>query len=100
MLLFSAESGELLAMMNASAIHRYSHSCVSVWRQSPGPSGCLQSRDVGSGVQARSHLVAMSEVRPSSVAHSDRPLNTAELDEAMRRTSHSRLKQLRVSTKL
>ena len=64
-LLFSAETGELLAMMNASAITAIRTAAVS------GVATDLLARTdacnlalIGSGVQARSHLVAMSEVRP------------------------------------
>ncbi len=63
-LLFSAETGELLAMMNASAITAIRTAAVS------GVATDLLARVdacnlalIGSGVQARSHLVAMSEVR-------------------------------------
>ena len=63
-LLFSAETGELLAMMNASAITAIRTAAVS------GVATDLLARVdacnlaiLGSGVQARSHLVAMSEVR-------------------------------------
>jgi ornithine cyclodeaminase/alanine dehydrogenase-like protein (mu-crystallin family) len=63
-LLFSAESGELLAMMNASAITAIRTASVS------GVATDLLAREdagnlaiIGSGVQARSHLAAMSQVR-------------------------------------
>ena len=63
-LLFSAETGELLAMMNASAITAIRTASVS------GVATDLLARVdacnlamIGSGVQARSHLVAMSHVR-------------------------------------
>jgi ornithine cyclodeaminase len=63
-LLFSAETGELLAMMNASAITAIRTASVS------GVATDLLARVdacnlamIGSGVQARSHLVAMSQVR-------------------------------------
>lgn len=63
-LLFSAETGELLAMMNASAITAIRTAAVS------GVATDLLARAdagnlaiIGSGVQARSHLVAMSAVR-------------------------------------
>ena len=63
-LLFSAETGELLAMMNASAITAIRTAAVS------GVATDLLARVdacnlaiIGSGVQARSHLVAMSQVR-------------------------------------
>jgi ornithine cyclodeaminase len=63
-LLFSAETGELLAMMNASAITAIRTAAVS------GVATDLLARVdacnlamLGAGVQARSHLAAMSEVR-------------------------------------
>ncbi|MEP6570594.1 MAG: ornithine cyclodeaminase family protein [Acidobacteriota bacterium] len=63
-LLFSAETGELLAMMNASAITAIRTAAVS------GVATDLLAREdacklalVGSGVQARSHLAAISEAR-------------------------------------
>jgi ornithine cyclodeaminase/alanine dehydrogenase-like protein (mu-crystallin family) len=63
-LLFSAETGELLALMNASAITAVRTAAVS------GVATDLLAREdacdlaiVGAGVQARTHLVAMAEVR-------------------------------------
>lgn len=63
-LLFSAETGELMAMMNASAITAIRTAAVS------GVATDLLARPdacnlgiIGSGVQARSHLAAISEVR-------------------------------------
>ena len=63
-LLFSADSGELLGIMNASAITAIRTAAVS------GVATDLLAREdasdlaiIGSGVQARSHLAAMSEVR-------------------------------------
>jgi len=63
-LLFSADTGELLGMMNASAITAIRTAAVS------GVATDLLAREdasdlaiIGSGVQARSHLAAMSEVR-------------------------------------
>jgi ornithine cyclodeaminase/alanine dehydrogenase-like protein (mu-crystallin family) len=63
-LLFSAETGELQAMMNASAITAIPTAAVS------GVATDLLAREdagnlaiLGAGVQARSHLAAMSEVR-------------------------------------
>jgi ornithine cyclodeaminase len=63
-LLFSGESGELLAMMNASAITAIRTAAVS------GVATDLLARVdacnlalLGSGVQARSHLAAISQVR-------------------------------------
>lgn len=63
-LLFSAETGELLAMMNASAITAIRTAAVSgvatdLLAQPDAGNLAL----IGSGVQARSHLAAMSEVR-------------------------------------
>ena len=64
-LLFSADTGELLAMMNASAITAIRTASVS------GVATDLLAREdacnlaiIGTGVQARSHLAAMSQVRP------------------------------------
>lgn len=63
-LLFSAQTGELLALMNASAITAIRTAAVS------GVATDLLARKdahdlaiVGAGVQARTHLTAMSEVR-------------------------------------
>lgn len=63
-LLFSGDTGELLAMMNASAITAIRTAAVS------GVATDLLAREeacdlaiLGSGVQARSHLLAMSHVR-------------------------------------
>ncbi len=64
-LLHSAETGELLAVMNASAITGIRTGAVS------GVATRLLAREdagdlaiIGAGVQGRSHLVAMAEVRP------------------------------------
>jgi ornithine cyclodeaminase/alanine dehydrogenase-like protein (mu-crystallin family) len=63
-LLFSAETGELLAMMNASAITAIRTAAVSgVATDSLARVDACNLAILGSGVQARSHLVAMSEVR-------------------------------------
>jgi ornithine cyclodeaminase/alanine dehydrogenase-like protein (mu-crystallin family) len=63
-LLFSAETGELLAMMNASAITAIRTAAVSgVATDLLARVGVCSLAMIGSGVQARSHLVAMSEVR-------------------------------------
>jgi ornithine cyclodeaminase/alanine dehydrogenase-like protein (mu-crystallin family) len=63
-LLFSAETGELLAMMNASAITAIRTAAVSgVATDLLARVGACNLAMIGSGVQARSHLVAMSEVR-------------------------------------
>jgi len=66
-LLFSADTGELQAMMNASAITAIRTAAAS------GVATDLLAREdatklaiVGTGVQARSHLAAMSEVRAVS----------------------------------
>jgi ornithine cyclodeaminase/alanine dehydrogenase-like protein (mu-crystallin family) len=63
-MLFSADTGELLAIMNASAITSIRTAAASAVATD------LLARDdasnlaiIGSGVEARSHLVAMSEVR-------------------------------------
>lgn len=63
-LLFSAETGELLALMNASAITAIRTAAVS------GVATDLLAREdasslaiIGAGVQARTHLIAMAEVR-------------------------------------
>ena len=64
-LLFSAETGELLALMNASAITAIRTAAVS------GVATDLLARKdagdlaiIGAGVQARTHLKAIAEVRP------------------------------------
>jgi ornithine cyclodeaminase len=63
--LFSAQTGELMAVMDASAITAIRTAAVS------GVATQLLAREeagdlamIGSGVQARSHLAAMAEVRP------------------------------------
>ena len=63
-LLFSAETGEMLAMMNASAITAIRTAAVSgvATNLLARPDACNLAL-LGSGVQARTHLVAMSEVR-------------------------------------
>lgn len=64
-LLFSAESGELLAMMNASAITAIRTAAVSgVATDLLARADACNLAILGSGVQARSHLMAMSQVRP------------------------------------
>src|SRR4029453_17521755 len=66
-LLFSAETGELLAMMNASAITAIRTAAVSA--VATDLLARVDARNLamlGTGVQARSHLVAMSEVRSLS----------------------------------
>jgi len=63
-LLFSAETGELLAMFNASAITAIRTASVSgVATDLLARADACNLAMIGSGVQARSHLVAMSEVR-------------------------------------
>jgi ornithine cyclodeaminase len=64
-MLFSGETGELLALMNASAITAIRTAAVS------GAATKLLAREdagdlaiIGAGVQARSHLEAMAHVRP------------------------------------
>src|SRR2546423_4258190 len=64
-LLFSAESGELLAIVNASAVTAVRTAAVSgvaTRALARGDAGDLCV--IGSGVQARSHIEAMSYVRP------------------------------------
>ncbi|HKR22523.1 MAG TPA: ornithine cyclodeaminase family protein, partial [Pyrinomonadaceae bacterium] len=63
-MLFSAETGELLALMNASAITAIRTAAVS------GVATDLLAREdaselaiIGAGVQARTHLLALAEVR-------------------------------------
>jgi ornithine cyclodeaminase len=64
-LLFSAETGEPLAMMNASAITAIRTAAVSgVATDLLARADACNLAILGSGVQARSHLVAMSKVRP------------------------------------
>ena len=64
-LLFSAETGELLAMMNASAITAIRTAAVSgVATDLLARADACNLAILGSGVQARSHLIAMSHVRP------------------------------------
>jgi len=63
-LLFSAETGELMATMNASAITAIRTAAVSgVATDLLGRADACNLALIGSGVQARSHLAAMSEVR-------------------------------------
>src|SRR5262245_26580056 len=64
-MLFSAETGELLALMNASAITAIRTAAVSALATrllAPADAGDLAI--LGAGVQARSHLAAMACVRP------------------------------------
>jgi ornithine cyclodeaminase len=63
-LLFSAETGELMAMMNASAITAIRTAAVSgVATKLLARTDAVNLAILGSGVQARTHLAAMSEVR-------------------------------------
>jgi ornithine cyclodeaminase len=63
-LLFSAETGELLAMMNASAITAIRTAAVSaVATDLLARTDACNLAIIGSGVQARSHLAALSQVR-------------------------------------
>ena len=63
-LLFSADTGELLGMMNASAITAIRTAAVSaVATDLLAREDASDLAIIGSGVQARSHLAAMSEVR-------------------------------------
>lgn len=64
-LLFSGETGELLALMNASAITAIRTAAVSaVATRLLAREDACQLAIIGAGVQARSHLAAMSCVRP------------------------------------
>ena len=63
-LLFSAETGDLLAIINASAITAIRTASVSaVATDLLARLDACNLAIIGSGVQARSHLVAMSQVR-------------------------------------
>lgn len=64
-LLFSGETGEVLALMNASAITAIRTAAASAVATDllARPDACSLAI-LGSGVQARSHLIAMSNVRP------------------------------------
>lgn len=64
-MLFSAKTGELLALMNASAITAIRTAAVSgVATRLLAKEDAEELAIVGSGVQARSHLAAMAAVRP------------------------------------
>ncbi len=64
-MLFSAETGELLALMNASAITAIRTAAVSgVATQLLAQEQAGDLAIIGSGVQARTHLAAMAAVRP------------------------------------
>jgi ornithine cyclodeaminase len=64
-LLFSAESGELLAVVNASAVTAVRTAAVSgVATRALAREDACDLAVVGAGVQARSHVEAMTHVRP------------------------------------
>lgn len=64
-LLFGAESGELLAVVNASAVTAVRTAAVSaVATQALARADACELAVVGAGVQARTHVEAMSHVRP------------------------------------
>lgn len=64
-LLFSAESGELLAVVNASAVTAVRTAAVSgVATRALARENAGDLAVIGAGVQARSHIEAMSHVRP------------------------------------
>jgi ornithine cyclodeaminase len=64
-MLFSAETGELLALMNASAITAIRTAAVSgVATRLLARADTAELAIIGAGVQARSHLAAMASVRP------------------------------------
>ena len=64
-MLFSAETGELVALMNASAITAIRTAAVSgVATQLLAREDACELAIIGSGVQARAHIEAMACVRP------------------------------------
>lgn len=64
-MLFSAETGELVALMNASAITAIRTAAVSgVATKLLAREGACELAIIGSGVQARAHIEAMACVRP------------------------------------
>jgi ornithine cyclodeaminase len=64
-MLFSAETGELLVLMNASAITAIRTAAVSgVATRLLAREDAVEMAIIGCGVQARSHLAAMACVRP------------------------------------
>src|SRR5919202_254285 len=64
-LLFSAETGELLAVVNASAVTAVRTAAVSgVATRALAREDACDLAVVGAGVQARTHVEAMSHVRP------------------------------------
>jgi ornithine cyclodeaminase/alanine dehydrogenase-like protein (mu-crystallin family) len=69
-LLFSGETGELLALLNASAITAIRTAAVSaVATKLLAREDANELAIIGAGVQARSHLQAMACVRPIKRAH-------------------------------
>ena len=63
-MLFSRESGELMALMNASEITAIRTAAVSaVATRSLARNDAQQLGIIGAGIQARSHLAALAEVR-------------------------------------
>jgi ornithine cyclodeaminase len=68
-MLFSAETGELIALMNASAITAIRTAAVSaVATQLLAREDACELAIIGSGVQARAHIEAMACVRPVKLA--------------------------------
>jgi ornithine cyclodeaminase/alanine dehydrogenase-like protein (mu-crystallin family) len=64
-LMFSAETGELMALANASAITEIRTAAVSgVATDLLARKDSTQLAIIGAGVQARAHLAAMADVRP------------------------------------
>lgn len=64
-MLFSGETGELLALLNASAITGIRTAAVSgLATQALAREDACELAIIGAGVQARSHLLAMACVRP------------------------------------
>jgi ornithine cyclodeaminase/alanine dehydrogenase-like protein (mu-crystallin family) len=64
-MLFSGETGELLALLNASAITEVRTAAVSgVATEALAREDATELAIIGAGVQARSHLLAMGCVRP------------------------------------
>ena len=73
-LLFSAETGELLAMMNAAAITAIRTAAVSgVATDLLARADACNLALLGSGVQARSHLGAMAAVRSNQALSHRQP---------------------------
>lgn len=64
-MLFSAETGELMAMLNASAVTAIRTAAVSgVATDLLAREDAIELAIIGAGVQARAHLIAMACVRP------------------------------------